>query len=930
MFRWFKRRDSDRGSRRQHAIFRRAKRRASTSSTSSSVDTFYSTATVRSFAFHSGARREARAGGDVALTSLEPSSGAVGPFAPGAAKLVERRRIDATTSAAGTTAAAATCTLPSGFSQRQGIEARYSLHPVGNPFISYDNIPIVRPRTFAEVRRRNNENNGAVGTVTSDSSLSSAKKVHVKGKRRAPEPPVTQRIVNVQVQLEGGAANGARPASRGRRKRRPAPKPPGYTETLSSNQDTLSSGTSITGMDACLAARDNQTISNDTLVLRRGVLLSKKDIRSSRSKSRTPTMSVCESDGGAGGGASTSTSNQTTASSSKAKPSAIMPRPWYKRNVFNDHSSGGSRDSTTTRGRSNGDVLRGVASPIPPETKDENVSSTSTSSTLSSSFPFESSLSRLNFFRGDRHHKDDKKKENKRKSGVSILTNISELDKEAAAIVQEEQARNRASMILQATRMDEEFDRRMAANEEIVQEIVNSSMENSPRRSARALISKFNAMGGNINKITVNSNFFTRNGGSGGASPKAKAKRYSGIMDDRAPRDLSKYFLPRQSSSPSSPRKESAAMFTEIVQMPKPAAKPTTPTTTTTTTKTAGEKVTKPEEGNNEEFAKSLAAELDDVATGIARLRRELDERPKLIADQEKKTSPEKTTTEQKKETPVLLVNNLSTSRDKELANFDKEFTRIFDEIDKQLRTRDSRLLTARARTSANETSLSNQVAKVLDILVNAEKDAAAAASAVKNPAQPAKESKSTDVSMDNAEAKKEPRPRPATVRISGVDDKTTTELKEMLKEMKHSLPKRPKPGSSQLDEKKSSAAAVASTSGVPPVAKVSSTKVSSGVQTSGNVRRIVNEPPPPRLAYQLIKPGEFEVAKSKAENTYANVMERSVNANARVAPRREGSEKRVKIDSREGEDGARGGKPEEAVGEEGERSAVARGFVFS
>lgn len=930
LFRWFKRRDSSSSAdNRRRQFFRKTKRRPSVSSTSSSVDTFYSTATVRSFAFHSGVRREA----EDAPVTLEQTSNAVGPFAPGAVKLVEKRsfqdnepqRIDA----------AATCTLPCAFTQRQDIRRRYSLHPISKPFISYDSIPIVErsPRLFAEARRNNNINvSVAADPLTSDSSYSGVRKVHVKGKRRAPDPPV-QRIVNVHVSVGN---SGSRPTSRGRRKRRPAPKPPGYTETLSSNQDTLSSGTSI-GMDSPLTVKDCQTISNDTLVLRRGVLLSKKDIsQSSRSNSITPTISICDSDGGTIGSNQTATSNVNN-----TKLGTIMPRPWYKRNVFNEHSSSGSRDSSTSTRRGGGDILRGLSSPVPPETKDENVSPTSTSS-----FPFEGSLSRLGLFhRGDRHHHDDKKKENKRKSGVSILMNISELDKEAAAIVQEEQARNRALMLLQAARLDEEFDRRMDANKDIVQEIVNSSMESSPRRSARALISKFNALG----KVTGNSNFFAKNNS---ASPKAKPKRYSqefysrhdDSIDEKLERDLSKYFLPH----PSSTKMESTSMFTEVIQPGRSRitvsnVKPSTVmASTTTTTSTASPKIGRK---SNMEFAKSLAAELDDVATGIARLRRELDDKPRIIVkatdDRERVDAPNKE--------PPEVVNKLNPARHKELANFDKEFTKIFNEIDKQLKARDSRMAATKTKpdTSANESSISNQVAKVLDILVSAEKDAAAAKIASQLP----KETKPTNYSDDSENKGLKAKYATSAVRLSGVDDKTTTELKEMLKEMKHSLPKRTnakkspelekqseeynKP--SEINSNKLSTNAHRVLEEVAAPSPKISTKVSSGVQTSGNVRRIINEVSAiqgprlkennhvsetavknglPKSSYQLIKHNEFaeiEAVKSKAnvENAYANVIERSLYANAQVAPQsadktaekeERGSASRVKIDLRGGD----------------------------
>lgn len=891
LFRWFvKRRDStssaDHHQQRRrsyrHQLFRRHKRRgsSSSSSSSSSVDTFYSTATVRSFAFHSGVKKDA-ADALLRLRDSRSNGPAVGPFAPGAVKLVEKRRGDGLLKRR---VQAATCTLPTAFSQRQDIETRYSLHPVVNSaFISYDSIPAVGrgPRAFAEARRTVNNNHKLNGdTLTSDSSLTSgARRVHVKGKRRAPDPPTVTNVDVVRVNHAGG-----------RRKRRPAPKPPGYTPQ-SSNQNTLSSEASAAGMDSLLTLKvtDCPIISNDTLVLRRGVLLSKKDVCGSpKSEPRTPATSV-NGDSDSGTAVSTTASTQTKDSGTNGvKLGSIMPRPWYKRNVFHESSSG-SRDSTSTR-RGGGDFLRRLPSPVPPaEAKDENASPASTSSSLSSSFPFEGSLSRLGFFQ--RSTDDKNKKENKRKSGVSILTNISELDKEAAAIVQEEQARNRASMILQAARLDEDFERRMGVSEDMVQEIVNSSMESSPRRSTRALISKFNAIGG--------SSFFGRNSS---ASPKAKAKRFSQECGnvrrehDERDRDLSRYFLPLQ--TPAAPKRESAAMFTEVVHSPKaPVIAEVKPLPTTTTTTTPAVSQNPKLDKSNAEFAKTLAAELDDVATGIAKLRRELDDRPRLIDEDKLK----------KENSPSPVVLNKTNPRDKELTKFNREFTKIFDEIDRQLRSRDSRLAPARSSSSnPTETSISNQVAKVLDILVNAEKDAEAAKSMSPPPV------KSTNTSVDSTESagsNSSSKEIGRTKRISGVDDKTTMELKEMLKEMKHSLPKRPKP--KKNPERDEPAGDVEtnkpSTSGVG--AKPTLTKVSSGVQTSGNVRRIVTEiaatnPAPvrprdsekkttPGNAYQLIKDTEFaEIKRARPENMYANVQ-----GAAKVEP--------LRIDTRGAEGGA-------------------------
>lgn len=733
LFGWLRRRNStvDRPK-----LFRRKKRRPSVSSCSSS-DTSYSTATVKSFAYHSGLSRDAVR----AALRFEQSSCAVGPFAPGAVKLLQHR-VD---------------TLPT---RRQDIQTRYLLQPFNNSYISFDNIPFIDARTLP---RKNVTVVVDVDPLTSDSSASVTRKVHVKGKRRAPDPPV----ISVHVGEKCKSARG------GRRKRRPAPKPPGYSDTLSSEAST--------GMEPLLTPRE--VISNDTLVLRRGVLLSKKDVRSS------PRTSIYSSD------EDTIVSNQTDTACTD-KVGTIMPRPWYKRS--HEHSS----NSASLRRNGGGDIMRGLPSPLP---VDETVSSP----TVSLSFPFEGSLSRLSFFnRGDRL--EDKKKENKRRSGVSILTNISELDKEAAAIVQEEQARNRASMILQAAKLDEEFERRMGANKEIVEEIVNASMGNPPRRSTRALISKFNAIG-NITKVTVNSNFFTRNNSS---SPKPKNKRFSsqegGVQHDNfLDRDLSKYF--------GSPKRESTSVFTEVARPPKVEI-----TTISISPPRIDEKI------KNAEFVNTLAAELDDVATDIAKLRQELDQRPKMIVGNSSGRKEDK-----------VVDRKLSAARNQELANFDKEFTKIFSEIDRQLRTRPN-------ESKSDEAGVS----RVLDILVGADKNASVPV--VKNhsinkeesPVESKRVPKIIEIPVERKKetTKKNPSPRRDKERIG--DGKAC--LKEMLKEMKYSLPKSDKRSSKQV------------------VNEEAPKKVSSGVQTSGNIRRV------------MVARSPVDVKTPPRENAYANVMERS------------------------------------------------------
>ena len=103
----------------------------------------------------------------------------------------------------------------------------------------------------------------------------------------------------------------------------------------------------------------------------------------------------------------------------------------------------------------------------------------------------------------------EKRKEEKRKSQLSMLANISELDRQAAAIVQKEQAKEQAALEAQDAKFYEQLPdspalAKAAANREF--EMENPGVEVPKRSSARELISLFNAIG-NVTRVTVNSAF---------------------------------------------------------------------------------------------------------------------------------------------------------------------------------------------------------------------------------------------------------------------------------------------------------------------------------------------------------------------------------------------------------------------------------------
>lgn len=903
--------------------------RRSASSSVESVDTFYSTTTVRSFAFHTGTL--ARCDG-FSLDALEQAA-EVGPFAAGASKVAvagsnkENESGDAAS------------TLPANV-HRRDITARYSLQPSAT-FNSCGNLPAPDPRTLLESLKRLDERRARYAVD------STRRRVHVKGKRRAPNPPVEVRGAEVDARETGRNSN--------RRKRR-APKPP---ERIA-REDRVTDG----GMDAVETTRadteDVQTLSNDTLVLQGGVLLSKREARREKR------------DGTSGGSSDTTTilreSQTAAATTAVGTLSAAMPRPWYKRSVF-EHS----RDSGASR---RGDVLRAPTSSTI-EIKEEcgatnanTTTATSSSSSSTSGYSVDASLSRLSFFhRGGQA--EDRRREAKRRSGLSILTNISELDKEAAAIVQEEQARARASMLLNSSRFVDAFERRSDANEELVQGIVASAMENSsPRRGTRALISKFNAIS-NITKVTVNSNFFARNARDqqiGGklerdVARNAKVSEHANDWKDRprfsatgqaghVEKDISRYFPSQQ----------------------KAVGKARVENTETGGSKISGSK-SRPSKEQNDKLASETSNRISFLQSQLAANRtsdRAILRKDAPVTQQEiglKQEGGEKRETKTSNEDlrGYLFPRNSAESKERSVASsiFDeprklnkqqrldgvqKEFSDIFDEIDKQLRAKEFKFIDRRSllesATPANrrnkvreeEGGISSKVTKVLDILVEAEKDAK-----TKSGAPPEKSIILGDTSLRPSEPNvKTKSGNSRSPLLNTIEDPITTDLKEMLKEMKHSLPKRSKPGKivtrntdvteKPVVEKETvnvsdpgktryfvSAVTKVESITVPNDYELDKQKVSCSVQTSGNIRRLnqpstsVEQPSTSgwkqenvlyktsgkslgssglKNTFQLIRPRDFaEIEATKTtrtalnENTYANVIEQSIYANTHVPP---------------------------------------------
>ncbi|XP_014480218.1 PREDICTED: uncharacterized protein LOC106747325 [Dinoponera quadriceps] len=872
LFRWFKRSREPTVEKRRRPEDDGVVRRRSVYSSVESVDTFYSTATVRSFAFHSGTLGRC----DVLSLDILKQAAEVGPFAAGASKVSAANKENAVA-----------CTLPANAHsrRREDITARYSLQP-STTFGSCGNFPSGSSRRFDERAR----------------DLNARRRVHVKGKRRAPNPPGGALLKVVE---EVNVRETAR-----RRKRR-APRPP---EKAAEN-GIIDGGMDVGGKD------EEQSISNDTLVLQGGMLLSKKEARGSVAKDVGP-------------------SNVAVLQERAQSPVSplSMPRPWYKRSVF-EHSGSSKR----------GVVLRNPATSV--AVKEECVTS-------STSYSVDASLSRLNFF----HRGDDRMREAKRKSGLSILTNISELDKEAAAIVQEEQARARASMLLKTTTLADAFEKRNDVNEEIVQDMVTSAIEgSSPRRGTRALISKFNAIS-NITKVTVNANFFARRDQPGFKFEDRDAARNSGFervgdwREQRLPtqrdlrqsvrvdKDISRYFLPQQRT----PRNNIESTHVDVKAV----------NVKTGSSKERNDQLVRDTSSRISLLQSQLAANRMSEPLNTARnaafpvMEERSKSRQEIAEERKDKDSPRlnnetgrKSLFSRARDSAESTENALGPLREKaegsgeQTGKAQKEFSDIFDEIDRQLRSREFKLIErrptivesggVRAKVAEDEAAVSSKVAKVLDILVEAEKD-----SRTKPAIQTEGSIRNKEVPRLIDSDQKTKSGKAKSTALNTIEDPITADLKEMLKEMKHSLPKRPKPkkttsNDADLLEKveKRSPVPTNKTSYIASVTTRTETsandyetdkqKVSSSAQTSGNIRRL-NQPSTSaerpstsgwrqenvlyrtsgkgsalvKNTFQLIRPRDFaEIGAMKTtkgvyrENTYANVIEPSLYANAHVPP---------------------------------------------
>lgn len=186
---------------------------------------------------------------------------------------------------------------------------------------------------------------------------------------------------------------------------------------------------------------DADVIFNDSLKLEHGVLKAAKEpdvVKTTHAKNASPSSSA----------------------RSSYVEAPVSPRPWYKRNPAKDNKKEHKYEPVERL-------------PEVPYTRNSAVDLATD------------------------EVKIDKKKEDKRKSALSFLTNISELDRQASEIVKKEHQKNGTEIPEMPEFMRPKQDSK-----------INTDSWASPKRkSARDLIAKFNAIT-NVTKVTVNSAFF--------------------------------------------------------------------------------------------------------------------------------------------------------------------------------------------------------------------------------------------------------------------------------------------------------------------------------------------------------------------------------------------------------------------------------------
>ncbi|KAF6215402.1 hypothetical protein GE061_010154 [Apolygus lucorum] len=332
--------------------------------------------------------------------------------------------------------------------------------------------PVVKSNSTSEnslpITLANEANDHDVGrqhrrTLSEPSPTRYVKACHVKGKRKAPPPPNNSNKI-------AQSSPSDRTLSLQRKKRR-APPPPIQRSPSDEITEILQRAfEDITGSDSSL--NHLETVSNastvdisqagivatDTLRLERGYLKPNKEERPMELKYK-PT-------------------------------SPVSPRPWYKRNAATRENSF-SRSSERKKEREKRRVEDWmIESGIPRR-------------------PNHLPESRFNVFA-----KMDKAEE-KRRSQISILTNISELDREAAEIVQKNKEKQQAIL---ANQNDRFYD---GGNGATSNGYFNNTDHNQTTNAAEHLATLLNSIT-NVTNVTVNSAFYLQDSNFRGQEPRAR------------------------------------------------------------------------------------------------------------------------------------------------------------------------------------------------------------------------------------------------------------------------------------------------------------------------------------------------------------------------------------------------------------------------
>ncbi|XP_047116877.1 uncharacterized protein LOC124797853 isoform X1 [Schistocerca piceifrons] len=383
------------------------------------------------------------------------------------------------------------------------------------------------PNTLEHKHNKNSMDNGEVSSLNQPRHKRSASEsckdrragayCHVRGKRRAPPPPLVNK--NSTNGIADPIDKHSPQFSSIGRKKRPAPPPPAIEQSgetsakkskdkeiqaddkktenrlsqeekerlianiakLKAHADRRSMGSppsSPVTVRSDLGAKNEPVVCNDSLKLERGVLKPNKEM---------PKIDSGSSD-------------------SKAAP--VSPRPWYKRSlVSRENSITGFKKDFMKSLEKKKDKDKSKECDWMPESGIPRINNVAISNDGSSIV----TSSRFNIFSRLERNDEKKKEAEKRKSQVSILASISELDREAAEIVQKEHAREQALMAAH----DEKFYTQPEVNanklDVVVEEPISENVEVPKRSSARELISLFNAIS-NVTKVTVNSSFFSKDG----------------------------------------------------------------------------------------------------------------------------------------------------------------------------------------------------------------------------------------------------------------------------------------------------------------------------------------------------------------------------------------------------------------------------------